>query len=138
MAAGRFPPERLHRHAAEREQLVRQPRVPHRHDRLGRQAVGNRGARRNRHHPARRLAVRPQPEGRGIDRQRAITVRQSNAAALGEDEQVLILYEQPVTALDRRLGAALGGRERGAEDVAIEGQVDGERRGHASASVHHG
>src|SRR5882672_10070088 len=37
VAARRFPPERLHGHAAERERIVGQPRVAHRHQRLARQ-----------------------------------------------------------------------------------------------------
>jgi len=94
---------------------------------------------RDGHHPARRVAVRTEPEGCGVERERTVAVWQAEAAVLRHDEQALVLDEDPVAALDRRLRSALGRRERGAEDVTVERQVHGERGRHSSLPpVHHG
>src|SRR5258705_1353777 len=60
--AGALPPEALHGHAAQREELVGQLRAPHRHQRLALQAGGERGVARKPDHPAWLTVPLPQPE----------------------------------------------------------------------------
>src|SRR5258705_2212043 len=60
--AGALPPEALHGHAAQREELVGQLRAPHRHQRLALQAGGERGVARKPDHPAWLTVPLPQPK----------------------------------------------------------------------------
>jgi hypothetical protein len=131
VAAGRFPPERLHGHAAEGEQLVGHPRAAHGHHGLASETGGHGRLGRHRHHPARLPQVRPEPERRpAVERHRAIAGREAETGAVGRDEQGLALDEKPVATLVRGLAATLGRLERRAEDVAVERQVHAEGRRH--------
>jgi len=77
------------------------------------------------------FASSPEVGQRRLERHRTVALGQREVR---RDEQALPLHEQPVPALGGRLAAALGRRERRAQDVAVERQVHGERRRH----VHHG
>src|SRR5207253_8563635 len=123
VAARAFPVEELHRHAAEREELVRQPRPLHRHERLAVEAVGQRGVARQARHPARRAAVGPEPERllrHAVESLRELARREAEPAALGDDDELLLLHQEPVTARIRRRTAVLGGHELAAQAIAVE------------------
>src|SRR5262245_17560846 len=62
MAARALPPQRLHGHAAEREQIVGQPRALHRHEGLATETRRQRCFARQRRDPARDVLVRAEPE----------------------------------------------------------------------------
>src|SRR2546428_2917596 len=136
-AARRLPPEGLHGHAAEREEVVGQARALHRHERFPLELLRHGGVPRQRRDPALGGAERPQPERlaeHAVELRRALARGQPEALALPDDDQVLVLDDEPVAALVRRLHAALGRNEGAAQAIAVEGEIDGERRGHEPRS----
>src|SRR2546425_11663949 len=136
-AARRLPPEGLHGHAAEREEVVGQARALHRHERFPLDLLRHGGVPRQRRDPALGGAERPQPERlaeHAVELRRALARGQPEALALPDDDQVLVLDDEPVAALVRRLHAALGRNEGAAQAIAVEGEIDGERRGHEPRS----
>src|SRR2546427_10018352 len=62
VAARALPVEELHRHAAERQEIVREPRALHRHERLAVQALRQRSIARQACPPPRRAGGRPRPQ----------------------------------------------------------------------------
>ena len=120
-----FPPERLHGHAAEREEIVGQPGAAHGHERLALEARrdgGLAGERAVQHGVA---AQRAEPERLAegaIEPGRALTRGKPKALAIGNDQELLILDDEPVAALGRRLRSALGRNEGAAEQSLLNGR----------------
>src|SRR5213594_3688712 len=93
---------------------------------------------RQRRDPALGVAAQgPQPERlaeRAVELRRALARRKPEALAVRDDDQRLILDDEPVAALVRGLRAALGRNEGTAQAVAVERQIDGQRCGHEPRS----
>src|SRR5262245_11346560 len=133
-AARRFPPERLHGHAAEREQVVGQSGAGHRYQRLALEFLGHHGVARQRPDPAFGVAAeRAEPdrlaEG-AVELRGPVAGRKPKALAVGDDDELLILDDEPLPVLTRRFRPALGRNERAAQAIHVERQVDGQRRRH--------
>src|SRR5262249_43754236 len=134
-AAGALPVERLHGHAAEREEVVGQPRALHRDERLPLEPRGQGGVGAEARHPARRPAEEPEAErdpGGAAEAARELALGQPQLAAVRRDEERLVLDQEPASPrLDRRRGL-LGGDEGGAQALPVEREIDGEgcRLGH--------
>ena len=129
VAARALPVQRLHRHAAQGQQLIAQRGAAHGNERLAAQARRHRRLGGQHRDPARHVAERAQPEGLGARAARGQrALRQARRVGVGGDEQMLILHDEPVSEPLRRLRAALGGREGAAQTVAVEGQVHRLRR----------
>src|SRR5712691_8852121 len=87
----------------------------------------NRGVARQLHHPARRVLVGAEPErlaGDAFERRRSRAGRQSKSLAVGDDDERLVLHDQPLALGLGRLAALLGGLEGVADAIAIEREVD--------------
>jgi len=69
----------------------------------------------------------PEPERlrhRGLEAGGQRALGQAEGAAVGEDEEILVLDEQPVALGLRSAAAALGGLEGLAQYLAVERQID--------------
>src|SRR5262249_34411667 len=119
-------------------QIVRQLRAGHGHERLPLELVRHRRVARERRHPALGFTVQgAEPDGlaeRAVEPGGALAGRQAESIAVGNDQELLVLDDEPVAVLGRRLLAALGGNERAAQAVDVERQIDTERCFHEPSS----
>src|SRR5262249_20719595 len=123
--AGRFPPERLHGHAAEREQIIGQLGPLHRDARLAviaprqgvpaSQADDPAGLAAPRAEQERPLGRHLEPPGNVAEWQRQLVI------VVGDDES-LVLDDEPVAPALGQRATALGRLERLANAVAVERQ----------------
>src|SRR5712691_1713786 len=136
VTAGRLPPERLHGHAAEREQVVGELGALHRH--TGLPAVARRqllvAGKAN--HPARLAPPRAEQErplGRHFEGRGRLAERQGQLVVVVGDDEALVLHDEPVATEGGQRPAQLGGFEGLADTVAVEGQG----RGHWGHRANH-
>src|SRR5207244_11703296 len=105
VAARALPVEELHRHAAERQEIVREPRALHRYERLAVQALRQRSIARQACHPARRAGVRPEPVrllGHTVTALGELARRKAEPAARRDYDESLLLDAEPIAVLGRR------------------------------------
>src|SRR5262249_9750798 len=64
---------------------------------------------------------------RAVELGRAGAARQLELLAVGNDDELLVLNDEPLAMLGGRLGAALGRHECAAQAVDVERQIDAQR-----------